>query len=85
MLFSFKIDKPVNMEVAFGKVKEELGSLGGRLDGDEEKGFISVLGTEGTYAVHVDCIEIVVLKKMSPLIPNRMIEKEIRGAFERLC
>jgi len=84
MLFSFKIDKPTDIKSTFARLKEELESMNGRLEGDEQKGFISVLGTEGGYEVRDNYILITVTKKLSPLIPNKLIEKEIRGNFEKI-
>ncbi|MCL2215701.1 MAG: hypothetical protein FWB91_01645 [Defluviitaleaceae bacterium] len=83
-LFSFKIDKPQDIGVAFGKLKEELKTLNGKLDGDEQRGLITVLGTEGEYEVHEDYILITITKKLSPLLPNKVIEKEIREKLKEV-
>ncbi|MCL2839189.1 MAG: hypothetical protein FWE05_00315 [Defluviitaleaceae bacterium] len=82
MSFSFKVAKPADVKYTFGKFQEELAAYNGKLVGDESKGVITVLGTEGRYEVFADYIQIVITKKLSPLIPDKIIEKEIRERFK---
>ena len=84
IVFSFKIDKPDDIKSTFSKLKEELAPMGGKVEGDEKKGFIAVLGAEGGYEVAEDYILITITKKPSILLPNRLIEKEIRSTFEKI-
>jgi len=83
--YSFKIDKPKDMKTTFENLRKKIASHGGKLDGDDASGFISSNGVEGKYIVKAECIEITILKKALPLIPNRMVEKEIRNIFKDIA
>ena len=85
MKFSFKIDKPKDIKATFENLRKKITSHGGRLEGDNTGGFISSNGVEGEYLVEADFIEITILKKASPLIPNRIIENEIRSIFKKIA
>ena len=80
MIFSFKIDKPKDMKSTYVKLKHELESAGGTLAGDESNGRITLMGIEGEYETDVSHIIITITKK-PPLIPNRLIENEVRRFF----
>ena len=84
MIFSFKIDRPRDMKSAYAQLKNTVESEGGRITGNEVQGSIALLGVEGEYEVDADYIIVSVTKKPSPLLPNRLIENEIRKHFQQL-
>jgi len=84
MIFSFKIDRPRDMKSTYSQLKHTIESEGGSLSGDNVRGSIVLLGVEGEYEVDADYIIISITKKPSPLLPNRLIENEIRKHFQQL-
>lgn len=85
MASSFTVEKPKDFSAAFGKMRafaEQQGDAGIKLDGDESKGTLCAYGVEGDYVTGADSIEITIRKKPA-LIPQRMIENEIKKAFSR--
>ena len=84
MPFTFKLDKPRDMQATFERLKARLATTGGLLTGNEEEGFISVEGVEGRYVVEENAIKVTITKKPVAIIPNRLIEKEIRGVFREM-
>jgi len=85
MLFSFKLDKPDNMKATFEKLQRKLADTGGKLTGNEKEGTISAAGIEGRYTVETDAIKIMVTKKPSSVIPNKLIENRIKAIFREIC
>ena len=81
----FLIDKPKDIKTVFENLQKKIASNGGKLSGDEASGIISSNGVEGKYIVGADSIEITITKKASPLIPNRIIENEIRSIFKKIA
>ena len=84
MRFSFKIDKPMDMKSTYSQLRKTIESEGGSLTGDEVRGCITLLGVEGEYEVDASHIVVTITKKPSPLLPNRLIENEIRKHFKDL-
>jgi len=84
MPHTFYLDKPGDVLATFEKLKSKLAATGGKLTGNEKEGFISADGVEGNYTVEADTIKITVTKKPLPLIPNALVEKQIRGIFQEL-
>ena len=85
IIFSFSIAKPQNMQATLENLKQKATAHGGSVDGDETSGIIKQSGVEGRYTVNENAIEIVVLKKPSVLLPNRVIESEIRKIFREVA
>lgn len=56
----------------------------GYLRGDEKNGEISSDGVVGTYEVNSDSVKITITKKPLAVIPNFVIEKEIRAIFNEI-
>ena len=84
MLFTFKLEKPDNIKLTLERLKAKLAATGGKLSGNEKEGTISAGGAEGKYIVEDHAIRIVVTKKPLAIIPNRLIEKEIRDIFREI-
>ena len=85
MLFSFILDKPGDVKATLERLKLKLSDIGGKLTGNENEGYISAKGFEGTYTIEAETIKITVTKKPSSIIPNKLIEKQIRGIFKEVC
>ena len=83
MDFSFKIDKPSNMADVLKNLKTLIESESGVHWGNEDKGIIAVGGVEGVYEAFADYILITIVKK-PVLVPNKLIEKEIRKYFKNI-
>jgi len=81
----FALPRPNDTIAVFEKLKDKLAATGGKLTGNESEGTISVNGTQGRYVVEPDAIQITVTKKPSSLIPNKLVEKEIRAVFREIC
>jgi hypothetical protein len=79
--FTFNIKKPEDIKSTFKKLKQRIEKYKGRLTGDDVSGSIFSDGVEGSYAVKADFIEITVHKKPLPIIPNIVVENEIRKIF----
>ena len=84
MSFSFRIENPKNISAALKRLGDRLGQHNGKLSGDDVKGYITLNGFEGNYAVGSQAIELTVYKKPLPFIPNAMIENEIRKIFQEI-
>ena len=85
MLFSFKIPVPQDIGTTLKNLQKKIAQHRGNFSGDKSSGFISASGIEGKYIVHEKDIEVIVLKKLLPLIPNRIIEREIRNIFNSVA
>ena len=85
MLFSFSVDKPQNIDATFKRLQKQLTSIGGKLVGNEQKGFISAHGVEGNYIVEADFIKITVTKKPLSILPNKVVESQIRAIFHSIA
>lgn len=80
MIFSFKVNSPGDIIATLENLQKKLAQHKGKFNGDEKGGFISSNGIDGQYIVKENTIEITVLKKPL-LIPNKVIEKEIKKIF----
>ncbi|MCL2572543.1 MAG: hypothetical protein FWE11_09085 [Defluviitaleaceae bacterium] len=85
MPFSFLLDKPRNISATFEKLKQQLSAFGGKLTGDEKEGFISLQGVEGNYVVGTDSVKITVTKKPLSILPNKVVENQIRAIFHSIA
>jgi len=77
--FSFSIDKPRNMSQAVQAVRSGILSKGGTFEGNEQQGNFRASGITGQYNV-ADRVAVNINEKPA-LIPNSMIEKEVRNYF----
>ena len=84
MSHTFKLDKPGNITATFERLKQKLSTIGGKLTGNEEEGTILVEGVEGRYVVESDVIKITITRKPASIIPNRLIENQIRSIFQEI-
>ena len=81
MAFTFRVDKPKDLESTLFKIKEIVKKNKGNFEGNIHYGKIALNGVEGAYLVRADCIEITSTK--SPNIFNSFIEKGIRNIFHQ--
>jgi len=77
--FSFYIDKPRNISNAVQAVRSGVLGKGGTFEGDEQQGTFRASGITGQYNVS-DRVAVSINEK-PVLIPNSMIEKEVRNYF----
>jgi len=84
MAFTFYIEKPADVPATLEKLKEHVAQNKGKIYGDNTRGAIFINGGEGVYIVQEASIKIIVSKKPSALIPNRMVENEIRKIFREV-
>lgn len=84
ILFEFTLKKPQNTKATLENLKAKLKSKGGTLTGNEQSGTIESNGTKGNYECIETSIKISVIKKPSPLIPNKLVENEIRNIFRQI-
>ena len=77
--FNFTIDRPRNMTQAVQAVRNGIESKGGTFSGNERQGSFSVSGIAGRYNVE-DQVSVNIIEKPF-LIPNSMIEREVRSYF----
>jgi len=84
MPFTFYLDKPRNIPATFERLKDKLEGTGGRLTGDIKEGVISAVGTEGKYIIEENAIKITITKKPSSIIPNKLVEKQIKALFREI-
>jgi len=79
MGYNFTIDKPKNINNAIDAVRKGILSKGGEFKGDEKGGSFQASGIAGNYDVD-DRVSIGISQKPA-IIPNSMIEKEIKNYF----
>ena len=82
-MHSFTVDKPKNFQSAFRELRsfvDRSSDKGVKLDGDERSGTLFASGVVGDYVVGSESIEITIRKKPA-MIPNKMVENEIRKMF----
>jgi len=84
MLFSFKIKKPNDIDKTLENLKKRVTEYGGKMKGNTEKGAIAYNGVEGKYVVGETAIVIKIMRKPSFLVPNVLIENEIRNIFNEV-
>jgi hypothetical protein len=77
--FSFTIDKPRNMDQAVQAVRSGIKAKGGTFEGNEQQGNFRASGITGQYNVS-DRVSVNINEKPA-LIPNSLIEKEVRSYF----
>jgi hypothetical protein len=77
--FSFSIDKPKNMSQAVQAVRSGITAKGGTFEGNEQQGNFRASGITGQYNVS-DRVSVNINEKPA-LIPNSMIEKEVKNYF----
>jgi hypothetical protein len=77
--FRFSIDRPQNMNETIQHVRTGIESSGGRFEGNEQRGSFNVKGIAGQYNVQ-DRVDIHITQKPF-VIPNSMIEREVRNYF----
>jgi len=85
MAYTFNLTKPDNIKLTLERLKTRLAATKGKLTGDEEEGTISAEGFEGKYMVEADTIEITITKKPLSMLPNKLLEKQIRGIFKEIA
>ncbi|MCL2404871.1 MAG: hypothetical protein FWC92_04905 [Defluviitaleaceae bacterium] len=84
MPFTFILEKPSNINASFERLKTKLSAMGGRLTGNEKTGYITINGAEGQYNVEPEHIKVTITKKPAPIIPNVLIEKQVRSIFTEI-
>jgi len=77
--FSFSIDKPQNISQAVQAVRTGILGKGGTFEGNEQQGTFRASGISGQYSVS-DRVSVSINEKPI-LIPNSLIEKEVRSYF----
>jgi hypothetical protein len=77
--FSFSMDKPRNMNQAVQSVRTGIEGKGGIFNGNERQGSFKASGIEGQYNVS-DRVTVSISEK-PVLIPNSLIEKEVKSYF----
>jgi len=77
--FTFSIDKPKNISQAVQSVRSGVEGKGGTFEGNEQQGNFRASGITGQYNVS-DRVSVNINEKPA-LIPNSMIEKEVRNYF----
>jgi hypothetical protein len=77
--FSFSIDKPKNISQAVQSVRSGVLGKGGTFEGNEQQGDFRASGITGHYNVS-DRVSVNINEKPA-LIPNSLIEKEVRNYF----
>ena len=83
---SFRVDKPADFLSSFRKMQEHVKKRKDddiRLEGDENRGTLYAYGVVGDFVTGQDHIEIIIRKKPA-LLPQRMIENEIKKMFQQL-
>ncbi|GHV89586.1 hypothetical protein AGMMS50268_00890 [Spirochaetia bacterium] len=77
--YSFSFSKPSNLSGAVGQVRNGITKSGGTFNGDETGGEFAASGISGRYAVS-GSVNVTILAKPF-VIPNSLIEKEVKGFF----
>jgi len=85
MPFSFYVNRPKDLTSTFKKLKIRCEKYNGYLRGNEDSGEISSDGVVGTYKVESANIVITIVKKPLSIIPNFIVEKEIKKIFHEIC
>jgi hypothetical protein len=85
ILFEFALRRPENLSATLRNLKYEIEKKDGKFYGNEAVGTIQLSGVEGLYETCEDSIKILITKKPSPIIPNKLVENEIRKIYERIC
>ncbi|MCL2409025.1 MAG: hypothetical protein FWC96_05350 [Oscillospiraceae bacterium] len=77
MEFTFKVDRPENLETVFSKAKSDAEKHNISWSGDIQRGKAEGSGFEGSYVVDSDGITICIIKKPA-FVSKAKIEKEVR-------
>jgi hypothetical protein len=77
--YSFSFSKPANLSGAVNQVKDGIAKSGGKFAGDETGGEFVASGISGRYAI-ANAVSVTILEKPF-VIPNSIIEKEVKGFF----
>jgi hypothetical protein len=77
--YTFSFSKPSNIAGAVSQVKDGISKSGGKFSGDETGGEFVASGISGRYAVS-GSVSVNILEKPF-VIPNSLIEKEVKGFF----
>ncbi|MDR2484210.1 MAG: DUF4384 domain-containing protein [Treponema sp.] len=77
--YRFSFDKPANIRQAVQTVRTGIENKGGAFSGDESTGNFRASGIAGQYTV-ADRVNVTIYEKPA-LIPNSLIEKEIKNFF----
>jgi hypothetical protein len=77
--FTFSIDKPRDIGRAVQTVRRGIEGKGGTFNGDERQGSFRASGISGQYSI-TDKVGVSINEK-PPLIPNALIEKEVKNYF----
>jgi len=77
--FTFSFDKPGNIPQTIQAVRSGIESKGGIFQGNEQQGNFKASGIEGQYKVS-DLVSVTITNK-PVLIPNSLIEKEVKNYF----
>ncbi|GHU38129.1 hypothetical protein FACS1894105_11520 [Clostridia bacterium] len=87
MSFSFQVNKPNNIKATLAAVKAEVENYPrGSLTGNEIRGYIVTTdGVEGEYVVSDSNVTITITKKPLSIIPNKLIENEVRKLWNVLA
>ena len=80
--FSFSFDKPRDMSQALQSVRSGISDHKGTFNGNEQQGSFSASGITGSYNV-TNMVNVIITEKPL-LIPNLMIEKEVKKWFEKM-
>jgi hypothetical protein len=77
--YSFSFEKPGNIKQAIQTVRSGIESKGGTFTGNEQQGSFNAKGITGQYRVS-ELVYVTIMDK-PVLIPNSMIEKEVKNYF----
>jgi hypothetical protein len=77
--YAFSFPKPPDLVDALSKVKNEIEKNNGNFSGNESEGSFTASGIAGNYSV-VDHVNVSIFKKPA-IVPNSLIEKEIKKYF----
>jgi hypothetical protein len=77
--FTFDIDRPGNITQTIRTVRSEIEGCGGTFTGNEQEGKFQAKGITGQYRV-ANLVNVTITEKPF-VIPNSMIEKEVRSYF----
>jgi hypothetical protein len=78
-VFKFSFSKPADVSKALSQVKSEITKSKGNFSGDSSSGSFTAKGIAGNYTV-ADTVDVAIFQKPR-IIPNSLIEKEVKNYF----
>jgi hypothetical protein len=77
--YDFSFPKPPDFSVAISKIRNEIEKNNGNFSGNEKEGSFTASGIAGNYSV-LDHVKVSIFKKPA-IVPNSLIEKEVKKYF----